>query len=120
MRYCRSCQHLTPGRPNFCTSCGRSFDHKLCPRRHRNARDTEVCAVCGSSDLSPPQRRRTAGEWSVVALVGPLVFLILIAASLLYLAVAISTVPNDAEALLPVLGLGLLWIAFVLTAGALR
>ena len=44
----------------FCTSCGRSFDVRLCPRLHVNPRGAQVCAQCGSRDLSQPQQR---GSW---------------------------------------------------------
>ena len=49
---------MTPGEPLFCNACGRSFDVKLCPRRHANARTAEACSQCGSRDLSTPQPRR--------------------------------------------------------------
>jgi hypothetical protein len=49
---------MTPGQPLFCNSCGRSYDVKLCPRRHANPRTAEACSQCGSRDLSTPQPRR--------------------------------------------------------------
>jgi RNA polymerase subunit RPABC4/transcription elongation factor Spt4 len=58
MKYCFNCNRLTPGTPLFCNSCGRSFDVKLCPRRHVNPRTAEACSQCGSRDLSTPQPRR--------------------------------------------------------------
>ena len=58
MKYCYGCNHLTPGDPLFCNSCGHSYDVKLCPRRHRNPRTAEACSQCGSRDLSTPQPRR--------------------------------------------------------------
>jgi hypothetical protein len=58
MRYCFNCNHMTPGEPLFCNSCGRSYDVKLCPRRHANPRTAEACSQCGSRDLSTPQPRR--------------------------------------------------------------
>ena len=58
MRYCFNCNHMTPGEPLFCNSCGRSYDVKLCPRRHVNPRTAEACSQCGSRDLSTPQPRR--------------------------------------------------------------
>ncbi len=57
MRYCTSCRHITTGTPLFCTFCGHSFDVRLCPRLHANPRGAQVCAECGSRDLSQPQRR---------------------------------------------------------------
>src|SRR5580704_8239158 len=58
MKYCFNCNHITPGMPLFCNYCGRSFDVKLCPRRHANPRTAEACSQCGSRDLSIPQPRR--------------------------------------------------------------
>lgn len=58
MKYCFSCDHITPGKPLFCESCGCSYDVKLCSRRHANPRIAEVCSQCGSRDLSTPQPRR--------------------------------------------------------------
>jgi hypothetical protein len=58
MKYCFNCNHMTPGEPLFCNVCGRSYDVKLCPRRHRNPRTAEACSQCGSRDLSIPQPRR--------------------------------------------------------------
>src|SRR5260370_24334334 len=58
MRCCVNCNHITPGNPRFCDSCGRSYDVKLCPRRHVSPRTAEVCSQCGSRDLSTPQPRR--------------------------------------------------------------
>ncbi len=53
--YCYNCGHLTPGEPVFCNYCGRSYDVKRCPRLHANPRGADVCAKCGSRDLSTPQ-----------------------------------------------------------------
>ena len=58
MQYCFNCNRITPGEPLFCNTCGCSYDWKLCPRRHRNARTAEACSQCGSRDLSTPQPRR--------------------------------------------------------------
>ena len=54
MRYCTRCRRITPGQPLYCNHCGASYDVKLCPRRHVNPREAEVCGVCGSRDLSRP------------------------------------------------------------------
>jgi hypothetical protein len=58
MKHCLNCNHITPGMPLFCNYCGRSFDVKLCPRRHPNPRTAEACSQCGSRDLSTPQPLR--------------------------------------------------------------
>lgn len=58
MKYCFNCNRITPGVPLYCNFCGRSYDVKLCPRRHVNTRTAEACSQCGSRDLSIPQPRR--------------------------------------------------------------
>ena len=55
MTYCYNCGHMTAGEPLFCGKCGRTYDVKLCPRLHPNPRGAEVCARCGSRELSTPQ-----------------------------------------------------------------
>src|SRR5580704_16704542 len=55
MKYCYQCGRVTAGKPLYCNSCGRSYNVKLCPRSHVNPRSAEVCAQCGSRDLSTPQ-----------------------------------------------------------------
>jgi RNA polymerase subunit RPABC4/transcription elongation factor Spt4 len=57
MRYCPQCHRLTTGDPLFCNHCGATYDAKLCPARHLNPRNAEVCAQCGSRDLSTPAPR---------------------------------------------------------------
>ena len=57
MRYCPQCHRLTTGDPLFCNHCGATYDAKLCPARHLNPRNAEVCAQCGSQDLSTPAPR---------------------------------------------------------------
>src|SRR5438552_5742618 len=54
MRYCNQCHRITPGEPMFCNFCGRSYDSKLCPHRHPNPRNAEICSQCGSRELSTP------------------------------------------------------------------
>ena len=57
MRYCNQCHRITPGEPLFCNFCGRSYDFKLCPHRHPNPRNAEICSQCGSRELSTPHPR---------------------------------------------------------------
>ena len=57
MKYCANCNHITPGEPLFCETCGRSYDIKLCPRLHPNPRSAQICSRCGSRELSTPQPR---------------------------------------------------------------
>lgn len=57
MRYCPQCHRLTTGEPLYCNHCGATYDAKLCPARHLNPRNAEVCAQCGSRDLNTPAPR---------------------------------------------------------------
>jgi RNA polymerase subunit RPABC4/transcription elongation factor Spt4 len=57
MRYCPQCHRLTTGEPLYCNHCGATYDVKLCPARHLNPRNAEVCSQCGSRDLSTPAPR---------------------------------------------------------------
>jgi len=57
MKFCYACGSITPGEPLYCGKCGCTYDVKLCPRHHANPRGAEVCAKCGSKDLSKPQPR---------------------------------------------------------------
>lgn len=59
MRYCTHCRHVTAGQALFCMFCGRTYDVRLCPRLHVNPRRADVCAQCGSRDLSQPHPRMT-------------------------------------------------------------
>lgn len=54
MRFCNRCRKVTLGEPLFCNHCGSSFDEKLCPARHVNARYATACRECGSRDFSTP------------------------------------------------------------------
>ena len=55
MKYCYECGRMTAGEARYCQFCGRTYDVKLCPRRHENPRFAEVCSQCGSRELSTPQ-----------------------------------------------------------------
>jgi len=57
MRYCNQCHRITAGEPLYCNFCGSSFGVKLCPARHVNPRNADVCSQCGSRDLSTPAPR---------------------------------------------------------------
>ena len=67
MTYCFQCGHTTPGTPLFCQHCGRTYNVKLCPRLHPNPRWADVCAQCGSRELSTPQPRVSVW-WKVLEL----------------------------------------------------
>jgi uncharacterized membrane protein YvbJ len=55
MKYCNQCGKMTAGDALYCSHCGRTYDVRLCPRQHANPRGAEVCAKCGSRELSTPQ-----------------------------------------------------------------
>jgi DNA-directed RNA polymerase subunit RPC12/RpoP len=57
MKFCYGCGHVTSGTPLYCNTCGRTYNVKLCPRRHMNPRYAEACSQCGSRELSTPQPR---------------------------------------------------------------
>lgn len=57
MRFCNHCGRYTAGKPLYCTFCGRSYDVRLCPRKHVNPRYAELCSQCGSRELSTPHPR---------------------------------------------------------------
>lgn len=61
MKYCFHCGRATAGDPLFCHHCGRTYDRKLCPRLHPNPRFVDVCARCGSRELSTPQPKVSWG-----------------------------------------------------------
>ena len=61
MKFCYACGTITPGEPLYCSKCACTYDVKLCPRHHANARGAEACIQCGSKDLSKPQPRIPAG-----------------------------------------------------------
>src|SRR6266481_2921849 len=67
MKYCYECGRITAGEPLFCNFCGRSYNVKLCPRHHPNPRIAEVCAQCGSRELSTPQPKVSIG-WRLLEL----------------------------------------------------
>ena len=54
MRRCTYCFRFHPSAPTFCSTCGRSFDVRICARGHRNPRGVQFCTECGSADLSTP------------------------------------------------------------------
>jgi hypothetical protein len=74
MKYCYNCGRINAGDPLFCTTCGRTFDKKLCPRHHPNPRSADVCSRCGSKDLSTPQPKVAIGwkflEWLLKVALG--------------------------------------------------
>ncbi len=113
MKYCYECGRITAGEPRYCQFCGRTYDVKLCARRHENPRFAEVCSQCGSRELSTPQPKVSflwrAAEFFVRVLVGLLIVYVVL--SFIY---GMVTTPQTGNALV---ALGLLICAlFVLSA----
>jgi RNA polymerase subunit RPABC4/transcription elongation factor Spt4 len=117
MRYCPQCHRLTTGDPLYCDHCGSTYDAKLCPARHINPRNAEVCAQCGSRDLSTPAPRLP--PWLRPVLFGlSLVPGVLLALLLIMVAIGIvsEVVTNgqiQAELLVVLLLLVLLWWCYI-------
>lgn len=94
MIYCFNCGKYTPGKPLFCSRCGRSYDVRLCPRLHPNPRSTEVCSQCGSREFSEPQPQvplwRRAFAWLFRAILGAALTLLSLAVLLALLTEALK------------------------------
>src|SRR5579863_8699972 len=109
MNYCYQCGHITPGEALFCSSCGRTYDVKLCPRLHPNPRSAEVCSRCGSRELSTPQPRVSIW-WKIVEFLAQITFGSLLVYLTLAGFVAIVKTPQFQEALVAFgIVIGLLW-----------
>jgi len=52
MTLCRSCGHATLGNVPFCEGCGRTFNARLCPSKHKSSPSATFCGTCGSDELS--------------------------------------------------------------------
>jgi hypothetical protein len=111
MKYCYQCGKMTAGEPLFCTTCGRTYDVKLCPRLHVNPRGVEICSKCGSRELSTPQPKIPM-SWRLLALLVRLALgLLLFYLSLCLFIAVIST--REAQHFLVTIGLllaGLWWL----------
>jgi uncharacterized membrane protein YvbJ len=109
MKFCYQCGRMTAGEPLFCSSCGRTYDVKLCPRLHANSRHAEVCSQCGSRELSTPQPRVSVW-WKVLEFIAEIVFGVLLVYLTLSGAVALLKTPEFQTALfLFAILIGLLW-----------
>lgn len=84
MRYCNHCHRITPGEPLFCNFCAHSYDYKLCPHRHPNPRNAEVCSQCGSRELSTPHPHVPLWLSALLVLLSALPGLLLLAISVLF------------------------------------
>ena len=113
MKYCYECGRMTAGEPRYCQFCGRTYDVKLCPRRHENPRFAEVCSQCGSRELSVPQPKVSL-VWRVLEFLARVMAGLLIVYVVLSFLYGMVTSPATGNALL---ALGLLLCAlFVLFA----
>jgi hypothetical protein len=99
MKYCYECGRMTAGEPKFCQFCGRTYDVKLCPRRHENPRFAEVCSQCGSRELSTPQPKVTP-VWRALEFIARVMVGLLIAYVLLSFLYGMATTPQTANALM--------------------
>ncbi len=117
MRYCNNCHRITPGEPLFCNFCGRSYDFKLCPHRHPNPRNAEICNQCGSRELSTPHPRVPLWLMPLVTILSMLPGLLLFALSVLFLfAVVQALLASQAlmfQAVIAGLMLAFLWYLYM-------
>lgn len=107
MKYCYECGRITAGEPRYCQFCGRTYDVKLCPRRHENPRFAEVCSQCGSRELSTPQPK-VSPVWKVMEFLARVLVGLLIAYVVLSFVYGMVTTPRTSDALM---ALGLLLCA---------
>jgi len=112
MRYCHQCHRITPGEPLFCNSCGRSYNLKLCPHRHPNPRNAEVCGQCGSRDLSTPHPNVPLWLAPLVALLSVLPGLLLFSVTVLFLIGFVNALVSNQQLLFQFMLVGLM-LAFV-------
>jgi hypothetical protein len=108
MKYCFNCNRVTTGDPLFCNFCGRSYNVKLCPKRHVNPRSAESCSQCGSRDLSTPQPKvPVLGRILVVVVTVALQTLILTLGFLLALMV-LKAVLSNTNVIAALVGIGIM------------
>lgn len=117
MRYCHQCHRITTGEPFFCNFCGRSFDFKLCPHRHPNPRNAEICNQCGSRELSTPHPRVPLWLSPLIVLLSALPGVVLLLVSVLFLIglgnALVSSPQLLFQAMLTGLMLAFLWFLYM-------
>ncbi|MGA2186874.1 MAG: zinc ribbon domain-containing protein [Bryobacteraceae bacterium] len=117
MRYCNHCHRITSGEALFCNFCGRSYDSRLCPHRHPNPRNAEICSQCGSRELSTPHPRVPFLLLPLVWLLTALPGLLLVIVSILFAFGLLRTLlTNQAlmfQAVLAGLMLAFLWYLYM-------
>jgi Flp pilus assembly protein TadB len=108
----------------FCNFCGRSYDFKLCPSRHPNPRNAEVCNQCGSRELSTPQPRVPLWLVPMVALLSVLPGLLLAGVTVLFLIALVNALVHSPQALFQLMLIGLmlsfLWYLYMHLPAFLR
>ena len=124
MRYCNQCHRITPGEPLFCNSCGRSYDFKLCPSRHPNPRNAEICSQCGSRELSTPHPRIPLWLAPLVVLLSAMPGILLFGVTILFFVALINVLLRDQQllfqAMLAGLMLAFLWYLYMHLPAFLR
>lgn len=117
MRYCPLCHRLTAGDPLFCSRCGTTYDAKLCPSRHINPRQADVCSQCGSRDLSTPAPRMPLWLRPVVLAVsllpGVILALLLVLVAIAMLQALATNGQVQAQLIVLFLILALLWWIYI-------
>jgi Flp pilus assembly protein TadB len=116
MRYCNQCHRMTAGEPLFCNFCGRSYDFKLCPHRHPNPRNAEVCSQCGSRELSVPHPHIPIWLSALIGILVKLPGLLLVAISVLFVFALINALLSNQQllfqAVIAGIMLALLWYLY--------
>jgi hypothetical protein len=124
MKYCYNCNHETTADPLYCNFCGRSYDRKICPRRHANPRNAEACSRCGSRDLSTPQPMIPAwvplAEFLVRVIPGTFLALASLRSIPLFASEVIGTAGMRRAAAILALALEALWLAWTQLPHVLR
>jgi len=117
MRYCNQCHRITAGEPLFCNFCGRSYGFKLCPHRHPNPRNAEVCSQCGSRELSTPHPRIPLWLAPLVALLSALPGVLLLLMTVLFAIGLINALVSSPQLLFQFMLVGLmlafLWFLYI-------
>ena len=112
MRYCNHCHRMTAGEPLFCNFCGRSYNAKLCPHRHPNPRNAEICSQCGSHELSTPQPHLPLWLAALIGILTGLPGLLLVTVSILFIFGLIHALLSNQQLLFQAVVAGLM-LAFL-------
>ena len=124
MLYCNNCHRVTAGEPSFCNFCGRSYNLRLCPHRHPNPRNAEICSTCGSRDLSTPHQRVSLWLAPLLILLSALPGVLLLLVSTLLLIGLFQVLVGNQQMLFQFMLLGLfvavLWWLYMQLPGFLR